>query len=218
EKAALIAAAQDENGNEESYKTEDESAWEGFKTDEEGMAEWLKKKRPERKTPAERNQVKRRKEAERREKWEKRTKEKERQAKMVGTIAREVEREAKRRTNSTAVTALNEKSGVSSEEDIDGPQLLRKRKLGKHSKTEPVPNQSNPPSLPEPPLELVLPEELRESLRLLKPEGNLLSDRFRNIMLRGKIETRRPISQPKKARRTMTEKWTHKDFRVPGEI
>lgn len=73
-------------------------------------------------------------------------------------------------------------------------------------------------SLPEAPLELVLPDELRDSLRLLKPEGNLLSDRFRNIMLRGKIETRKPISQPKKAKRTMTEKWTYKDFRVPGEV
>ncbi|KAL8740246.1 MAG: hypothetical protein Q9184_008515, partial [Pyrenodesmia sp. 2 TL-2023] len=72
--------------------------------------------------------------------------------------------------------------------------------------------------LAEPPLELVLPDELRDSLRLLKPEGNLLSDRFRNIMLRGKIETRKPISQPKKAKRTTTEKWTHKDFRVPGEV
>lgn len=72
--------------------------------------------------------------------------------------------------------------------------------------------------LPETPLELVLPDELRDSLRLLKPEGNLLRDRFRNIMLRGKLETRNPISQPKKARRSTTEKWTYKDFRVPGEV
>ncbi|KAI4112386.1 MAG: hypothetical protein LQ345_006455, partial [Seirophora villosa] len=72
--------------------------------------------------------------------------------------------------------------------------------------------------LPPTPLELVLPDELRDSLRLLKPEGNLLNDRFRNLMLRGKIEARNPVSQPKKARRTATEKWTFKDFRVPGEV
>lgn len=70
-------------------------------------------------------------------------------------------------------------------------------------------------SLPEPPLELVLPDELQDSLRLLKPEGNLLKDRFRNILIRGKMETRKPIQQPKKKRRTVTEKWTYKDFRVP---
>jgi nucleolar protein 53 len=70
--------------------------------------------------------------------------------------------------------------------------------------------------LPQRPLELMLPDELEDSLRLLKPQGNLLSDRFRNIMVRGKIETRKPISQPKKARRTYTEKWTYKDFTISG--
>jgi nucleolar protein 53 len=71
-------------------------------------------------------------------------------------------------------------------------------------------------SLPEPPLELVLPDELQDSLRLLKPEGNLLKDRFRNILMRGKMETRKPIQQPKKKRRTYTEKWTYKDFVAPS--
>ena len=62
----------------------------------------------------------------------------------------------------------------------------------------------------------MLPDELQESLRLLKPEGNILKDRFRSILVRGKIETRRPVSQPKKVRRTATEKWSYKDFKVPS--
>lgn len=66
--------------------------------------------------------------------------------------------------------------------------------------------------LSEAPLELVLPEELRDSLRLLKPEGNLLNDRFRNILVRGKMETRKPIQQPKKKRVSCTEKWSYKDW------
>lgn len=70
-------------------------------------------------------------------------------------------------------------------------------------------------SVPDAPLELVLPEELQDSLRLLKPEGNLLNDRFRNILIRGKIETRRPIQQPKKTKRKFTEKWAYKDFPIP---
>jgi nucleolar protein 53 len=76
---------------------------------------------------------------------------------------------------------------------------LRRRKLGK------IP-------LPEKDLELVLPDELQESLRLLKPEGNLLKDRYRSLLVRGKVESRRPISFAKKAKRKATEKWTHKDF------
>lgn len=70
-------------------------------------------------------------------------------------------------------------------------------------------------SVPERALELVLPDELQDSLRLLKPEGNLVTDRFRNILLRGKVESRRRIHQPRKARRTITEKWASKDFAIP---
>ncbi|KAL8723558.1 MAG: hypothetical protein Q9225_000193 [Loekoesia sp. 1 TL-2023] len=202
EKQRLIAAAQNERENEE-YKTEDESAWEGFES-ESGVAEWLKKRRPERKTPAERNKVKRRKEAERQAKWEAQMKKREKQARQVESIAKQVEREAKARASAMNSVAAKKDSGDSDEETFHN-EVLRRRKFGKHN-------------LPSPPLELVLPDELRDSLRLLKPEGNALGDRFRNIMLRGKIETRRPISQPKKKRRTMTEKWTYKDFRVPGEV
>ncbi|KAI4146981.1 MAG: hypothetical protein LQ341_001924 [Variospora aurantia] len=210
EKQAFIAAAQNEREDND-YKTEDESAWEGFETENE-VAEWLKKKRPERKTPTERNKVKRRKEAERQAKWEAQMKKREKQARQIGNIAKDVEKEAKAKASSTAVIVA--KSGDDDDDDsgddvdregIDD-SILRRRKLGSKHK------------LPDPPLELVLPDELRDSLRLLKPEGNLLSDRFRNIMLRGKIEARKPITQPKKAKRTMTEKWTHKDFRVPGEV
>ena len=68
--------------------------------------------------------------------------------------------------------------------------------------------------LPEPPLELVLPEELQDSLRLLKPEGNLLKDRFRSILVSGKMETRKPIQQPRKKRVTSTEKWSYKDWNL----
>lgn len=78
-----------------------------------------------------------------------------------------------------------------------------------------ITSADSPISLPKPPLELVLPDELQDSLRLLKPEGNLLGGRFRSILVRGKMETRKPIQQPKKARRTYTEKWTYKDFKIP---
>lgn len=70
-------------------------------------------------------------------------------------------------------------------------------------------------SIPEQPLELVLPDELQDSLRLLKPEGNFFMDRFRNLLLRGKFESRKHIHQPKKARKTVTEKWASKDFAIP---
>lgn len=71
-------------------------------------------------------------------------------------------------------------------------------------------------SPPEKPLELVLPDELQDSLRLLKPEGNLLDDRFRTLIVQGKLESRKPVTQARKAKRKVTEKWMSKDFKVPG--
>lgn len=69
-------------------------------------------------------------------------------------------------------------------------------------------------SIPEAPLELVLPDELQDSLRALRPEGNLLGDRFRNLLVNGKIEARKPIFQPKKPKRELTEKWSYKDWKL----
>ncbi|KAM0801793.1 ribosome biogenesis protein Nop53/GLTSCR2 [Usnea florida] len=183
---SIVSAAVERDAD---VQTEDESAWEGFESDYDG-AEWLRKRRPERKTPAERNKVKRRKEAERREKWEKKMKEREKQQRQIGEIARQMKEEAKAR-------ALV-KAELDKPKEMDD-RVLRRRKLGKDT-------------LPEPPLELVLPEELQDSLRLLKPEGNLLKDRFRNILISGKMETRKPIQQPKKKRVSYTEKWSYKDW------
>lgn len=119
ERLDRIAAAETERDAD--IQTEDESAWEGFESEYEG-AEWLKKRRPERKTPAERNKVKRRKEAERREKWEKKMKEREKQHRQIGEIARQMKKEAKART---LVKAELEKPG-----EVD-EQVLRRRRFGK---------------------------------------------------------------------------------------
>ena len=114
-----IAAA--ENERDADIQTEDESAWEGFESDYEG-AEWLKKRRPERKTPAERNKVKRRKEAEKLEKWEKQRKEREKQQRQIGEIAKQMKTEAKARA---LVEAELEKPGKVND------LILRRKRFGK---------------------------------------------------------------------------------------
>jgi nucleolar protein 53 len=168
---------------------EEDSAWEGFESGVEDVK--LNAKRPERKTQVQRNKIKRRKEAER-------------QAKMAADIKKKNEQvaEAKKIAKALSAKAKERKLAIIENDDdsSEGDDLeLRRRKLGKIQ-------------LPEKDLELVLPDELQESLRLLKPEGNLLKDRYRNLLVRGKLESRRPISFAKKAKRKATEKWTHKDF------
>ena len=102
-------------------QTEDESAWEGFESDYDG-AEWLKKRRPGRKTPAERNKVKRRKEVEKREKWEKKMMEREKQQRQIGEIARQMKSE--RKAKALAKAALEKPKEVDY-------QVLRRRRFGK---------------------------------------------------------------------------------------
>ncbi|KAI5302047.1 hypothetical protein KEM56_001102, partial [Ascosphaera pollenicola] len=85
ERQRLIAAAQAEPDDE--AKPDDESEWEGFESESEATPEWLNKKRPQRKTIAQRNRIKRRKEAERKAKWEAQMKKKEEQMKQEITAA-----------------------------------------------------------------------------------------------------------------------------------
>lgn len=64
------------------------------------------------------------------------------------------------------------------------------------------------------PLELILADELSENLRTLRPQGNLLGERFRNLLVNGKIETRKAVTQSKKPRRERLEKWSYKDWKL----
>lgn len=169
---------------------EDETEWEGIESGAEELR--LNSKRPERKSQVQRNKIKRRKEAEQKAKMAAEIKKKNQQTSEIKKIAAAVRAKDEERA---LAQALDEEDESSEGDDLE----LRRRKLGKIS-------------LPEKDLELVLPDELQESLRLLKPEGNLLKDRYRSMLVRGKVEARRPISFSKKAKRKSTEKWTHKDF------
>ncbi|KAE8134656.1 hypothetical protein BDV38DRAFT_273370 [Aspergillus pseudotamarii] len=188
ERQRMIAEAKDDDGE---VRSDDESAWEGFESEYE-TPDWLKKKRPERKTKAQRNKIKRRKEAERQAKWEAQMKKKEEQVEQARAIAEKMKQQEL------------ERAGSSESEGEGDDTVLRRKPLGGRTYA------------PEQKLEVVLPDELQDSLRLLKPEGNLLDDRFRTLIVQGKLESRKPVSQPKKAKRKLTEKWGHKDFKVPG--
>lgn len=174
----------------------EESEWEGF-SDGEGLKtdRNSSSKRPERKTPAQRNRVKRRKEAERLGKHQAAMKRRDEQAKRIREIAQEVAEREKR----LQLAAKNE--ATSNDEQEGDDTKLRRRPFGTLE-------------IPEKDLELVLPDELEDSLRRLRPEGNLLHDRYRSLLVRGKLETRRKIHAHRQAKYRLTEKWTHKDFQI----
>lgn len=182
--AALAAAPENILGS------DGESAWEGFETEDE--KDRLQQKRPERKTPAQRNKLKRRKQAEQLANHQKRTGDSRKRAEQAMLTAMKSRDDV--RVSTTAEPLLDHDSEV---ED----SKTRRRKLGNVV-------------IADKQLEVVLPDELQESLRRLKPEGNLMNDRFRTMLLNGKIESRKPIIQPKKKKVFTTEKWSYKDFEI----
>lgn len=188
-RSAAEADAADERANMSEW--EEDSEWEGFQS---GVEDDDKPtiKRPQRKTQAQRNRIKRRKEEEQLAKHRAAMKTRRAQEQRIKDIAQEVED----RDTSRALAEQAEDSDSDAEIDVD---KLRRRQLGKYK-------------LPERDLELVLPDELQDSLRLLKPEGNLLKDRYRNMLVRGKVESRRHIPFKKQKRTKSTEKWGYKDF------
>lgn len=62
-------------------------------------------------------------------------------------------------------------------------------------------------------LEVKFKDELSDSLRKLKPEGNLLYDTVRKLQSSGKVEARVPKTRGRRYKQKITEKWTYKDFK-----
>ena len=198
ERLAIAAAEADREDQDRAVMSEYESDWEGFQSEFDEAQ--LISKRPERKTPAERNKIKRRKAAEALERHERMMKLRDQQLRQIDEITAAANRKHKSRVWGETF------DGFSSEESADeglgqeSVDLAKRPRLGKKFR---APDQD---------LELVLPDELKESLRLLRPEGNLLKDRYRNMILQGRTEGRTPIPMQKKPRRKATEKWSYKDW------
>ncbi|KAJ4332836.1 hypothetical protein N0V95_009563 [Ascochyta clinopodiicola] len=197
ERMERAAAESESDSGEESVW---ESEWEGF-SEEEGKT---KAKRPERKSATQRNKIKRRKDAERQATHDAKMKAKDQQVQMIKALAKSVEEKERSRDAAKSMALAIQAEAEGTLDVQDGEELeLRKKQFGR------IP-------IMEAPLEVVLPDELRDSLRALKPEGNLLKDRFRSMMLRGVVEPRRHIPYAKQKKFTVSEKWSYKDWELPA--
>lgn len=204
EARAAAEAAKVEAAEKDDYATDYESAWEseweGFQS--EGEKEVFMQKQRGRKSPAERNKVKARKEREAKEKMEAKDRARKKQEAEIQKIAKEVSaRDKGRKAHSMTLVRSQNTSDSDSDASPEPDVRLQKRRFGK------VP-------IPDAPLEVVLPDELEESLRRLKPEGNLMEERYRNLLVSGKLEARKKVWQRKHAKKERTEKWSYKDWKL----
>ncbi|KAI1823599.1 ribosome biogenesis protein Nop53/GLTSCR2 [Xylaria intraflava] len=190
--ARSAAEAEAAEARAELSEWDEDSEWEGFQSGGEELRSTAKKQK--RKTKADRNRIQRRKDEERRLKHEAKTKIRKDELERIKQIAKEVAERGDALTKNAE--AEESDSSLASNDEV-----LRRRQLGKMK-------------LPEKDLEIVLPDELQDSLRLLKPEGNLLKDRYRSLLVRGRMESRRRIPFKKQARTKITEKWSYKDFNI----
>ncbi|PWW76512.1 P60-like protein [Tuber magnatum] len=151
----------------------------------------IERKQPKRKTQAQRNKQLRRKAQ---ELSMLRAKLAKKQAAELSLI-RKYAKDAERQTSALALT-----KGKELEDDEKNPKLMRKRRFGKVG-------------MGKAPLEVQLPEELADSLRTLKPEGNLLRDRFRSLRERGVVESRVRVVERRRYAKKVSERWSYKDFK-----
>lgn len=191
---AEAEAAKAEAAEREEWATDYESEWEGFQSEAE-QPENFTQKTYRRKTPSERNKIKARKERERKERWEQKQKVRDEQVKMIKSIAKELSARDRAQRPTGHVSGID----ATSSDSENGEVQLQRRRFGKVD-------------VPEAPLEVVLPDELQDSLRRLKPEGNLLTDRYRNLLINGKMEVRKRRAFRKQAKTERTEKWSYKDW------
>ncbi|KAF2483057.1 ribosome biogenesis protein Nop53/GLTSCR2 [Neohortaea acidophila] len=201
EARAAEEAAKVEAAERDVYATDYDSAWEsewdGFISggEKEQQEVWTQKQKA-RKTQAERNKVKARKAREAQAMHEEKVKARVKEEARIAQIAAELSVKDKAK-HAHARALQQEHSSDSEAEDV---QLHRPR-FGKVA-------------VPEAPLEVVLPEDLQDSLRRLKPEGDLMQERYRNLLVNGKLEMRKRAGERKKPKVTRGEKWSYKDWQL----
>ncbi|KAK9479685.1 ribosome biogenesis protein Nop53/GLTSCR2 [Lipomyces japonicus] len=101
-------------------------------------------------------------------------------------------------SNVPIISTVDSKDGII---DISkSKKNVRKQKYGKHK-------------IAKRPLEVKLSDELNDSLRLIKPEGNLAKDRFISFQERGIIESRVQVMPGRKYKKQVTEKWSYKNIK-----
>ncbi|KAJ3300262.1 Glioma tumor suppressor candidate region protein 2 [Borealophlyctis nickersoniae] len=143
-----------------------------------------------RKTRAQRNKEARRAEKEREEKKAKEEKELLKQLNRLGEIKKDVAKAEKE-------SAARREQRLKAEAQAAAEQTKR---LGPHF-------------FKAAPMDVQLTEDLADSLRELKPEGNLFLDRFQSLQKRSLIETRVRVGKRQKYKRKMVETHDYKRFK-----
>ncbi|KAJ2999994.1 hypothetical protein HDV02_001251 [Globomyces sp. JEL0801] len=156
----------------------------------EQVTELAMKKLPKAKTRQDLNRQKRHKELLAKEKAAKAAKALEKQLNKIQELEKEIASEV---TN-------KERLLTAKKELLALQDATRTKKLSRH--------KFRPKSM-----EIQLKDELADSLRVLKPEGNLIHDRFKSLEARNMIETRLPVKKQRRYKLKEVESHDYKRFK-----
>ncbi|KAI8058077.1 ribosome biogenesis protein Nop53/GLTSCR2 [Syncephalis plumigaleata] len=188
EKAINAKLAYPSHWDDEKEDEEDSTDEEEQNEDNEN-AEAIKRKEAKRKTKAQRNREKRQREMEMQAAESRKKKKINKQLGRLNEIKQEVEVEEKE----------HEKRVEERKKQRELEAVQPKKKLGKRS-------------VPQALVQVQKVEDLTDSLRRLKTEGNLLRDRYHSLLERNVIEPRVRVGQRRKYKRKVYEKPSFRNF------
>ncbi|TPX67571.1 hypothetical protein SpCBS45565_g03734 [Spizellomyces sp. 'palustris'] len=126
---------------------------------------------------------------------------------------REAEKQREEKLLAKQLNRLGEiKKAVTQQEQVQQKQLEERTKL-QEEKSKRETKRLGPHTFKSLPMDVQLTEDLPDSLRELKPEGNLFKDRFLSLQKRSLIEARVPVSKRLKYRRKELETHDYKRFK-----
>lgn len=119
-------------------------------------------------------------------------------------LQQEIERRKKQKQDLAALARLKEL-----EAELED---AKKSKEGAKNDTKSAPKKLSKYEFQALPMTVQLSDELADSLRTLKPEGNLFKERFKTLQKRSMIETRIPVTKRRRYEVKEVEKHSYKKF------
>ncbi|KND03229.1 uncharacterized protein SPPG_02283 [Spizellomyces punctatus DAOM BR117] len=126
---------------------------------------------------------------------------------------REAEKQREEKLLAKQLNRLGEINKVVTQQEREQQRQLEERAKLQEEKAKRETKRLGPHLFKALPMDVQLTEDLPDSLRELKPEGNLFKDRFLSLQKRSLIEARVPVSKRLKYRRKEVETHDYKRFK-----
>ncbi|KAJ3276842.1 Glioma tumor suppressor candidate region protein 2 [Terramyces sp. JEL0728] len=131
-------------------------------------------------------------------------------------VKEQLAKEKQVREQKLLIKSINKIKELEKELALEETEKNRKRQIAaeiKKLQEETAPRKLSRHKFKDVSMEIQLPDEIADSLYKLKPEGNLIKDRFKSLEARNLIETRVPVKRKRKYKIKEVESHDYKRFK-----